>query len=761
MRCLIRGLLFTLAVATASLAASQPQTGPQSGPHISARLVAETNNPAPASTTSIAIAMTPAAHWHGYWSNGGDAGFGMQVRWTLPRGVTIGEIAYPVPDTLVIAGLMNHVFERPYALIAPLMIDSSVAPGTLLTISGEATWLACTTEICVPERGTLTINLIVGSGSTAPSQRAQFDRWRSLLPQPISAIVRYQMVGRQLRIAIPLPAPLVIVDPHLFVDTARINQPGGEQRFSRVGEVLVIETVAGDDAANARQFSGLLRLGGTRGLSFVAVPGDVPATGTPFAVTSAAAPDAPEAAAAAAAAAASSSFDLAAFAYTLFGAILGGLILNIMPCVFPILSLKALTLARAGGDERSVRAEGFAYTAGAVFTCMALGAILLLLRSGGEALGWAFQLQRPESVVLLIILMAAIAANLAGLFAFGNLSLDSVSVKLKRSVPAHSPSRPPTTVYLMGGREGEWAGADSTIVDQTLAPALGEGSDAKSSFATGALAAFIATPCTGPFLGAALGATLTLPPWAALPIFGGLGLGLALPFLALAMVPALRSRLPRPGAWMVTFQRWLALPMLLTALALIWLLSRQVGNMGWLIGVNALLATLLLGWWAGRLQKHGKQASIAIFAMAAMIVPLALALPDSDARRDNAAPQSPNGADGARPWSGSSLAAALDAGQPVFVYFTADWCVTCKVNEASSITSDATAASFAAANVTVLVADWTSADPAITAELARHGRNSVPLYLWYPAGSRDPEVLPQILTPSMLIDRAGRSDASR
>ncbi len=717
MRCLIRGLLFTLAVATASLAASQPQTGPQSGPHISARLVAETNNPAPASTTSIAIAMTPAAHWHGYWSNGGDAGFGMQVRWTLPRGVTIGEIAYPVPDTLVIAGLMNHVFERPYALIAPLRIDPSLAPGTPLTISGEATWLACTTEICVPERGTLTINLVAGDGRIAPSQRAQFDRWRSLLPQPISAIVRYQMVGRQLRIAIPLPAPLVIADPHLFVDTARINQPGGEQRFSRVGEVLVIETVAGDDAANARQFSGLLRLGGTRGLSFVAVPGDVPAAGTPFVVTSAAMPYAPEAAAAAA----SSSFDLAAFAYTLFGAIIGGLILNIMPCVFPILSLKALTLARAGGDERSVRAEGFAYTAGAVFTCMALGAILLLLRSGGEALGWAFQLQRPESVVLLIILMAAIAANLAGLFAFGNLSF------------AITP----------------------------LAPALGEGSGAKSSFATGALAAFIATPCTGPFLGAALGATLTLPPWAALPIFGGLGLGLALPFLALAMVPALRSRLPRPGAWMVTFQRWLALPMLLTALALIWLLSRQVGNMGWLIGVNALLATLLLGWWAGRLQKHGKQASVAIFVMAAMIVPLALALPDSDARRDNAAPQSPNGADGARPWSGSSLAAALDAGQPVFVYFTADWCVTCKVNEASSINRDETAASFAAANVTVLVADWTSADPAITAELARHGRNSVPLYLWYPAGSRDPEVLPQILTPSMLIDRAGRSDASR
>jgi thiol:disulfide interchange protein len=376
-----------------------------------------------------------------------------------------------------------------------------------------------------------------------------------------------------------------------------------------------------------------------------------------------------------------------------------------MPCVFPILSLKALSLAKAGGDARTVRAEGFAYTIGAVLTCLALGAILLLLRSGGEAVGWAFQLQRSESVLLLIILMSAITANLFGLFEFGSLSFASRT----------------------GG------GNNST----------------KSAFMTGALAAFIATPCTGPFLGAALGATLTLPAWAALPIFGGLGLGLALPFLALALIPALRTRLPKPGPWMAVLRRWLALPMALTALALLWLLGRQTGPIGWLVGSAALIATLALAWWAGRMQSRGASASVAIFAIAAMIVPLSLLLPVPAARTAQQA-----GALGSRPWSAATQASALSADKPVFVYFTADWCVSCKVNEAAAINRDETATAFRAAGVTTLVGDWTNADPAITRELARHGRNSVPLYLWYSSGASAPEILPQILTPTMLAQRA-------
>lgn len=657
---------------------------PGGASHIRASLQAETLTPAPGASSDIAILMTPEQPWHGYWKNGGDAGFGIEVEWQLPAGVRIGEVRFPVPDTLVISGLMNHVYDHPYALVAPLTIAHNIPLGTPITVRGHARWLACTDEICVPEQGELTLNMVVGSGAITTN----FDAIRAALPQPLGATAHYQLAGRALRIAIPLPASLAISSPHLFVETARANRPGAAQTFGRTGDMLIIETAAGDDAATLDSIAGLIRIAPGRGLSFEATRGAVPAARVPLAE----------------AMPTDDGFDAALFFASLLGAILGGLILNIMPCVFPILSLKALALARAGGDERAVRAEGFAYTAGAVFTALALGAILLLLRSGGEAVGWAFQLQRPESVLLLIVLIGAITANLAGLFDFASLS---------------------------------------------FASRAGRGSPTKTAFMTGALAAFIATPCTGPFLGAALGATLTLPASAALPIFGGLGFGLALPFLALALIPALRTRLPRPGPWMERLRRWLSLPMALTALALVWLLGRQVGPTGWLIGALALTASMALGLWAGRMQRQGGHASIGIFAMAVLIIPLSLLLPAPGDHRVKG-----ERAEGVQPWSEAAQARALASGQPVFVYFTADWCVTCKVNERAAIDSDTTAAAFRAAGVTVLVADWTNADPTITAELARHRRNSVPLYLWYPAGASEPEILPQLLTPAMLVDRA-------
>lgn len=718
-------LLLAAVAAISAPSVAAPGLGiPGQQAHIRAALDAETLRPAPGDSVDIAISMRPDARWHGYWKNGGDAGFGMQVEWVLPRGVTIGELAYPVPDTLVIAGLMNHVFERPYALVAPLTIDPSLAVGTPLRITGNASWLACTDEVCVPEAGQLTIDLVVGDGTLAAADRARFDQYRGALPQPISADAHFALVGSRLRIGIPLPASLTLSDPHLFVETVRANEPGGGQIFTRNGDMLVVDMPAGSDANGASRIDALLRLADGRGLSITATPGEVPAGGTETArvapagnaaaeTSSSATPDAN-----AVDAGMNAPFDATLFFSALLGAIVGGLILNIMPCVFPILSIKALALARSGESERIARREGLAYTAGAVLTCLGLGTILLLLRAGGEAVGWAFQLQRPESVVLLIVLMAAMTANLLGLFEFsGNFGFGRAS--------------------------------------RSTAPGGGD-SAAQGAFATGALAAFVATPCSGPFLGAALGATLALPAWAALPVFGGLGLGLALPFLLIALVPAIRSRLPKPGAWMATFRRLLALPIALTALALVWLLGRQVGPAGWLVGGALVIATLALGWWGGRLQRSDQPVSMALIAMVTLIVPASLLLPQ---------PQAPGAPDGVSAtaeagltgrWSAESEAAAIASGRPVFVYFTADWCVSCKVNEAAAINRDETMAAFEAAGVIVLVGDWTNADPAITRKLAAHGRNSVPLYLWYPAGANTPELLPQILTPAMLVDRASR-----
>lgn len=710
-RPLLFGLMLLLALVAALPAAAQSPARPT---HINASLVARQSDPAPGSIVPIAIAMNPEAGWHGYWVNGGDAGFGMEIDWQLPAGVTALPLSYPVPTTLIIGGLMNHVYEQPYALLGAIAIPVNVPPGTRLPIVARAQWLACTDQVCVPEQAELTLELVAGAGNSEPD--ARFDRWQQALPQPLGQPARFTVTGGTLRIAIPLPASVALRTPHLFVESVRANQPGGGQRFLRDGDTLIVEMPAGSDATDYGHILALLRLAPGRGLAIDAVPGDVPTVGSEIArVEPAQAPpmrgtthgaldpavDAVDAVA---------SFDYALFLSALFGAVIGGLILNIMPCVFPILSLKALALARAGdADERAVRREGLAYTAGAVLACAALGALLLLLRAGGEQLGWAFQLQRPESVVLLIVLMAAITANLAGLFDFAGMSFST----------------------RVGGND-----------------------PVRNALATGALAAFVATPCTGPFLGAALGATLTLPPWAAVPVFGALGLGLALPFLALALVPALRRRLPRPGPWMETLRRWLAVPMALTALALVWLLGRQVGSNGWLIGGAVLVAVLALGWWAGRQQRGGGNASPALLLMAALIVPAAAALPAQQAVRTG--PSEAADALNSQPWNAAAVDAALAEGRPVFVYFTADWCVTCKVNEAAAINTEATEAAFRSAGVASFVADWTSADPAITAELARHGRNSVPLYLWYRADGAPPEVLPQILTPAMLAERAQR-----
>jgi len=368
--------------------------------------------------------------------------------------------------------------------------------------------------------------------------------------------------------------------------------------------------------------------------------------------------------------------------------------------VFPILSLKALSLARAGGDEAAAKREGLAYTAGAVLICLALGAALLGLRAGGAAAGWAFQLQDPRVILVLLLLITAVALNLAGLFELPTLSV--------------------------GGRLAQRGGT-------------------AGAFWTGALAAFVATPCTGPFMGAALGAALVLPTAVALAIFAGLGLGLALPFLLLGFVPALRRRLPKPGAWMERFRRVMSVPMFLTALALAWILGRQAGVNGMALGLSAALLLGLALWWIGR--RQGRPGAWVPLAPAALAAGAALVLVPTVATQPAMAAA---GVLKSEPFSEARLAALQQAGRPVFVYFTADWCVTCKVNEKGALERAQVADAFEKSQVAVLVGDWTRGDAAIGRFLEKHGRSGVPLYLYYAPG-KPVEVLPQVLTPSRLV----------
>ncbi len=670
-RLLVAVLLQSLALLLASPAFAAPN-------HIAAELIAE--SPAgPGETVTLAIHMRPGAGWHGYWLNPGDAGFGIALKWTLPPGATAGEPRYPVPETLLISGLMNHVYEHDYAVLVPMTLPANARPGSSLPVSLAAEWLACTDKVCVPERGTLQTTVRVGPARPDP----RFDGWRRKLPAPLGASAHFTLDARTIRIAIPLPESVALHDPHFFTAEEKVVDYAAVQSFSRERNLLLIEIPrAKGTPASLSQLTGVLRLSraGDDGLTIEAAPGTVPRGGLPLARQ----PQSP------------------GLALLLLGALAGGLLLNVMPCVFPILSLKAISLARAGESEAEARADGLAYSGGVVLACLGLGALLLALRAGGSEVGWAFQLQEPLVVAALLLLASAITANFLGLFEF--------------AVPGFASEGAP-----------------------------------RNAFATGLLAAFVATPCTGPFMAAAMGAALLLPVVQALALFAALGLGIALPFLAIAFVPALRRRLPKPGRWMVTFRRWMALPMGLTALALVWLASR-VGGWNFALGSAALaLALLMLLALAGRLQRRGKSARVAtatglavLLATAGLALPLAVRPPEATGQ----------GILPSQPFAAAALTAARAAGKPVFLYFTADWCLTCKVNEQVAIEREETRAAFARAGVVVLRGDWTRRDPAITRFLDAQGAAGVPLYVWYPAGGGAPQQLPQLLTPGMLVQLA-------
>jgi thiol:disulfide interchange protein len=676
-------LIFAL-IATPAMAQRAPT-------HIAPRLIAESDTPAAGRTVMLALAMSPEKGWHGYWANPGDAGIGPVFKWTLPAGAKAGEAQFPVPHRLLIGGLMNYVYEGDYAHLIALDIPAGLAPGTKLPIRLAVDWLACTEEICVPESGSFAIDLIVGDGAIDGARKAQFDRWRGALPRPLGADARFQVKDGVFRIGVPLPASATVREAYFFPLTDGAIEYAAPQTVRRDGDLLTIEVKAPGSAASLQAVEGVLALDRDTGLSFKAAPGAVAAGGALLGSDGGA----------------EGTDGLAGTIAASFGlALLGGLLLNIMPCVFPILSLKALSLARSGEDERSARREAMAYTAGVVLVCVALGAALLGLRAAGAAAGWAFQLQDPRVILVLLLLVSAIALNLAGLFEIGSIGV--------------------------GG-------------------ALASTGGAGGAFWTGALAAFIATPCTGPFMGAALGAALVLPTAAALTIFAGLGIGLALPFLLLGFVPALRRRLPRPGGWMETFRRVLSIPMFLTALGLAWILGRQAGVDGMTMGLAAALALAVALWWIGRRQSAGRPGWLALAPALAVAIALIVVLPRQPAQASTA---EAGGILAAEPFSEARLAALQKEGRSVFVYFTADWCLTCKVNEKGAIERTEVADAFKAKQVAVLVGDWTDGDPTIGRFIESHGRSGVPLYLFYRPGAA-PQILPQVLTPSTLTALAG------
>jgi thiol:disulfide interchange protein/DsbC/DsbD-like thiol-disulfide interchange protein len=679
----------------ALLAAPLPAASVADLAHTRVELVAETAAPRPGERFTVGIVMTPKPGWHTYWSNPGDSGMPTSARWTLPPAATAGPLRYPVPDTFVVAGIMNHVFSGENVLLADIELPAGHQGAVPLRL--QLDWLVCDDKLCVPEAAALALDLTPGDGAADPAQKARFAAARAALPRALTEPAGFAVEGNRIRLSVPLAATDSVTRAHFFADGDDSFVFASPQTVTRHENALVIEAGLVPGASPAT-VTGLVRIergdpakgGDLLGLTLSATPGAV-TPGEPLAV----------------AAPAGGQAFLPAFGL----ALLGGLVLNLMPCVFPILSLKAMSLARAGGSERTARLEGLAYTGGVILVTTLLGLVAILLARAGAGAGWAFQLQDPRVILFLLLLTFAIALNFAGLF-------------------------------------------ETDLGTANAGAGLAAQPGTRGAFFTGALAAFVATPCTGPFMAGALGAALVLPPAAGLAVFAGLGLGLALPFLAIGFLPALRRRLPRPGPWMASFRRILAVPMFLTALALAWVLGRQAGLEAVMAGLAAALALALVLWVLGLRQRAERPTRLAagLALLLALAAPVALGRLATESPAMAATRPAAHALAGSS-WSPEALAAARAARTPTFVYFTADWCLTCKVNEKGALSDPAVAEAFARAGIKVMVGDWTRPDPAIARFLEQQGRAGIPLYLFYGADGSVTE-LPQILTVSLLTDLA-------
>ena len=649
-------------------------------------LVAE-GTAAPGGSVTVALRLVARPGWHTYWLNPGDTGLPTTIAWTLPEGVSAGPIQWPLPAALPVGPFVNYGYEGEVWLLTDIAVPDGFA-GESLDIAARADWLICE-EICVPEGADLALSIpVTPAASRDPAQALGFEKTRALLPLPLPAPAVAARQGDDLEIL--LPQDILAKAAHFFPDTPGVIIAAAPQGLegSRLTATL-------EPGFAGPRLTGVLVIesdGWVRGFTVdTAIAGVVPAAET----AAVSAPTPPDAGGAAPTAG-------VGLLLALGLAFLGGVILNLMPCVLPVLSIKLLSLSgRAPGA--AMRHHGLAYTAGVLLCFALLAGALLTLRAGGDAIGWGFQLQSPLVVALLAYLFFILGLWMLDIVAFG------------------------------GGFMG-------------LGDRLTRHAGPAGSFGTGLLAAVVATPCTGPFMATALGFALTRPPVEALGIFLALGLGLSAPFLLVSFVPRLARLLPRPGGWMLRLKKILAFPLFASSVWLLWVLSVQTG-------ANAVAAAgaglVLLAFAAFVLREFAGPGAKLVGLAAAIVAVVLAALP----MRDGAAiGVSAHGPSGAETYSAEGLAAYRQEGRAVFVNMTAAWCITCLVNEQVALDRPAVREALAATGTVYMVGDWTNRDPAITRMLAAHGRSGVPLYVVYPAGGGTPRVLPQLLTEGIVVE---------
>jgi len=655
----------------------------------------------PGQTVWVGLQIRHKPEWHTYWKNSGDSGLPTQLQWTLPAGVTAGEIQWPLPQKIRIGTLANYGYEGTVLLPVQLTIGPEFKPGLLsdaIDVKLAAAWLVCKTE-CIPEEGQFALKIPVQS-STA-GQGAEFDTaWRkapSELARTEASTLRID--GQFLQLSVQgLPAQWQKRTLEFYPESPEVIETAAQWQQAWDGAVWTARIPLSAQRSNSPALMPVvLALDGQGRRIELPVSGSWPSTGG--AAQASTALQAALAAGPGGAAGLRTGAPAASIGFwaALLGALIGGLILNLMPCVLPVLAIKVLGFARHADDRRAHRINGIAYTAGVLLSFMALGLLMLSLRQAGESLGWGFQLQNPAVVAALALLFTLIGLNLAGVFQFRQI----VPSALATFQPRHP------------------------VAD---------------AFFTGVLAVAIASPCTAPFMGASLGLAVALPPWQAMAVFATLGLGLALPYLAASLIPAVARALPRPGAWMDTLKTFMAFPMFATVAWLVWVLGQQSG----INGAGALLALLVaVAFVAWAMAQNGLARLVTGAVALAVLLAMGWSLGPTVTTPAPVAQQARDGRWQA--WAPGKVEQIVAAGQPVFVDFTAAWCVTCQYNKQTTLSDPQLLADMDARKVVLLRADWTRRDPAITAALQQLGRNGVPVYVLYQDG-RAPQVLSEILS---------------
>ena len=674
---------------SATLSATATSSVPVDTGRVVATLLSDHYTVTPGQSFDVALRTKLDDKWHTYWRNPGDSGEPVSVTWTLPDGVEVGPILWPLPQRFDTSGIINYGFDGAPLFVQTITVPESAEPGALLEFNADVYYLVCEL-LCVPESGQLSLRVEVGNTAEVNARNmAAIADARDAAPV-VDETVRGGMVqdGGSLRISFADLPNGDFSDAYFYPYEQDVLGHSDPQAVTLAGDGVVLDTVPGygwDDGITDTQ-TGLLAFtrDGERIGRIVTVEPNV-------SLGLAAAP------------AATGAASMGLLTAVVF-ALLGGLILNLMPCVFPVISLKALSLAKAAhGERKTARSEAWAYTAGVFATFALLVAVLLALKAGGAALGWGFQLQNPVVVGLIALLLFAVGLNLIGAFEIAGGSYQNIG----------------SGASMKGGRTG--------------------------SFFTGALAVLVATPCTAPFMAPAIGYALAQPALATMVVFAALALGFALPFVLLAYAPGLLTKLPKPGPWMVRLREVLSFPMFIAALWLVWVVGNQAGVDGMLLVLGAMLAFAFAVWLLRRESRVWKAVALGVAVASAAIAAVALASlsPDTQVAKADI-----------DPWSPERVAELRGEGRAVFVDFTADWCITCKVTERGALADPRVRQAFADTDTAFLVADWTNKNDQIARELEAYGRAGVPLYLYFPAGDNSVrgEVLPQILTVNMLLD---------